>query len=389
MDLYKLQQHRLWTVEEIDFSGDFVSWQTLNPEEQEFISVTLAWFANADNAVCENLLSRFLQEITIPEARGFFSIQSYIEFVHVQTYNMCIQAVIPDLEKQNNLMAAVKTNKIVQPKFETVFRWINSNASLATRLVAFAFVEGVFFASSFASIYWLRKQHKLPGICMANEFIIEDECLHVRFAALLYKHYIEQKLDTNSVHRMASDFVQLEHEFSAAACPSGLRGINKELMRQYVCRVADTVLELLGYEPLYHVANPFDWMMNVGLMGKSNFFEKRVAEYPNSVDPSEPGILLNLGSNSDLTTILFDEPLTDYPHKHKRSVDYEEFETTNTDFATARFLQEAERTTTWSAQENDFEKADPTLKTKKTSKTVKVKKTNKDPKKNKARNTSK
>ena len=296
MDMFKLQQDHLWTLEEIDFCNDDTSFKTLNKEEQHFIRTTLAWFANADNAVCENLMSRFMQEITIPEARGFYAVQAYIEFVHVQTYNMCIQAVVPDHNEQLEVMTAIKTNSIVKPKFDIVVKWTNSAASLGTRVAAFAFTEGVLFASSFASIYWLRKRGKLPGICTANELIIEDECLHVRFAALLYRKYIQEKLEPQVVYQMAQDFVKLEHNFAEEVCPVSLREINQELLKQYICRVADVVLELLGYDNLYNVSNPFDWMKNVGLMGKSNFFEKRETSYPNSVEFCSTDVFSDLGS---------------------------------------------------------------------------------------------
>ncbi len=292
MEMFKRQQENLWTVEEIDFAADHASWLTMNEDEQQYIAVTLAWFANADNAVCKNLLERFMQEIHFPEAKGFFAIQAYIEFVHVQTYNMCILAVIPDTQKQNELLAAVKTNPIVKPKFEMMQKWIDSDASLGQRLVAFAFVEGVFFSSSFASLYWLRKQGKLPGVCFANEKIFWDECLHVIFAAVLYRKYIVHKLKQETVHAMAKDFVRLEHRFVEEACPKMLRGMNPHLMKQYVERVADTILELLGYDTLFKVQNPFEWMAQIGLMGKSNFFEKRVAEYPNSVSSNMDSVVI-------------------------------------------------------------------------------------------------
>jgi ribonucleotide reductase beta subunit family protein with ferritin-like domain len=278
-DLYKRHVQKIWTVEEVDLSEDYKSWKTMNPDEQHFVSVTLAFFANSDNVVLENLATRFTQEICIPEASAFLSIQGFMETVHVETYNLCIDALILDSQKKIDLFKAIETNPIVQPKLEWAIKWIESSKSLAHRLVAFAAVEGIFFASSFASIFWLRKRQKLPGVCFANEKIVEDESLHVRFASMIYKNYIKNKLSTEEVYEIINEAVEIEKRFARESLPVKLIGMNNDLMQQYVCKVADVVLDLLGEKPFYQVKNPFSWMEGLGLVGKSNFFEKRVAEY--------------------------------------------------------------------------------------------------------------
>ena len=48
---------------------------------------------------------------------------------------------------------------------------------------------------------------------------------------------------------------------------------------QYIEFVADRLLVALGYHRLYNATNPFDFMELISLQGKTNFFEKRVAEY--------------------------------------------------------------------------------------------------------------
>ena len=63
------------------------------------------------------------------------------------------------------------------------------------------------------------------------------------------------------------------------ALPVRLIGMNSDLMSQYLEFVADRLLGSLGCEPVYNSENPFDFMQNIALQGKTNFFEKRVAEY--------------------------------------------------------------------------------------------------------------
>jgi ribonucleotide reductase beta subunit family protein with ferritin-like domain len=278
-NLYRLHEQKFWTAEEIDFGEDKQSWATLNSDEQLFISVTLAFFANSDNIVLENLGTRFMKEMCIPEAQSFLAFQCCMENIHVHTYNLCIDAVIQDSKQKIALFKAISTNPIVQPKLQWALKWIESSKSMAHRVVAFAVVEGVFFSSSFASIFWLRKRQKLPGICFANEKIVEDESIHVRFAALIYNKHIKYKLPESEVYALVQEAIEIEHKFVEDALPVKLIGMNSGMMKQYVCKVADVVLSLLGLKPLYNVENPFSWMAGLGLIGKSNFFEKRVAEY--------------------------------------------------------------------------------------------------------------
>ena len=55
--------------------------------------------------------------------------------------------------------------------------------------------------------------------------------------------------------------------------------MNAEQMRQYIEFVADRLInELIGTK-IYNATNPFDFMDMISLRGKTNFFEKRVAEY--------------------------------------------------------------------------------------------------------------
>jgi ribonucleotide reductase beta subunit family protein with ferritin-like domain len=55
--------------------------------------------------------------------------------------------------------------------------------------------------------------------------------------------------------------------------------MNADMMSKYIEFVADRSLTSLGYKKLYNTKNPFDWMELISLQGKTNFFEKRVAEY--------------------------------------------------------------------------------------------------------------
>jgi ribonucleoside-diphosphate reductase subunit M2 len=145
-------------------------------------------------------------------------------------------------------------------------------------LVAFAAVEGIFFSGSFASIFWLKKRGLMAGLTFSNELISRDEGLHTDFACLLFSH-LKHRPSKQCVQDVITEAVGIEQEFLTEALPCALLGMNANLMKQYIEFVADRLLLALGNEKFYKVANPFDFMENISLAGKTNFFEKRVADY--------------------------------------------------------------------------------------------------------------
>jgi len=61
--------------------------------------------------------------------------------------------------------------------------------------------------------------------------------------------------------------------------PCRLISMNSVLMGQYIEFCADRLLLQLGYDKKYNVSCPFDFMEQISIEGKTNFFEKRVGEY--------------------------------------------------------------------------------------------------------------
>ena len=165
-------------------------------------------------------------------------------------------------------------------KANWAFKWIESSNCFAERLIAFAAIEGIFFSGSFCSIFWLKKQGKMPGLTLSNEFISRDEGIHTDFACLLYKH-INNKLTNERIIEIIDEAVTIEMHFVTESLPVELIGMNSRLMQQYIKFVADRLLFTLGVPKKYKVENPFEWMDMISLQGKTNFFERRVSEYQN------------------------------------------------------------------------------------------------------------
>ena len=277
--MYKKQVECFWRAEEIDLSKDLNHWEHLDKDERYFISMILAFFAASDGIVLENLAARFMGEVQLSEARAFYGFQIAMENIHSETYSLLIETYIKNAEEKHTLFHALDNFPCIKKKADWARKWIHDNrSSFATRLVAFACVEGIFFSGAFCSIYWLKKRGLMPGLTFSNELISRDEALHTEFAILLYTKLLK-KMTKARIHEIIKDAVDIETEFICEALPCRLIGMNAKLMTQYIQFVADRLCLQLGYDKIYNVTNPFDFMELISLESKTNFFEKRVDSY--------------------------------------------------------------------------------------------------------------
>ena len=277
--MYKKQIDCFWRAEEIDLTKDLTDWNRLEKDEQYFISMILAFFAASDGIVLENLATRFMGDVQVSEARAFYGFQIAMENVHSESYSLLIDTYIKDEENKERLFNAIDTFPCIKKKADWAKKWIADNrSSFATRLVAFACIEGIFFSGAFCSIFWLKKRGLMPGLTFSNELISRDEALHTEFAILLYSK-LQKKINKSRIYEIVREAVEIETEFICEALPCRIIGMNSDLMTQYIQFVADRLCLQLGYDKIYGTANPFPFMELISLESKTNFFEKRVADY--------------------------------------------------------------------------------------------------------------
>ena len=286
-ELYQNSKRSFWLPEEIDLSKDEADWNSLSDDERYFVSRILSFFAGSDGIVNENINCNFSNEIEIPEVRAFYAIQEAIETIHNETYNLILQKYIKDPEKCYELQRGVIDDITIKKKADFAQRYMNGNIPFRTRILAFACVEGIFFSGSFCAIFWLKKRNLLPGLSFSNELISRDEGMHTDHAVLLYRYIVNQHTQSE-VFKIVETAVDIEDEFITASLPCELIGMNSKMMKEYIRFVADRLLQQLGYNKLWNAENPFDFMENISLEGKTNFFEKRVGEYAKSHGYQEP-----------------------------------------------------------------------------------------------------
>lgn len=278
--VYKKSVSSFWVSEEIDLHRDMDDWEKLTDNEKTFIKNVLAFFAASDGIVNENLAQRFYNDVAIPEVRCVYGFQIAIETIHSETYSLLIDTYIKDDKEKDHLFNAISTIPSVKRKAEWALKWISDDESdFATRLIAFACVEGIFFSGAFCAIYWLKERNGLmPGLCFSNELISRDEALHTEFAVLLYSK-LQNRKSESFIHDIIKECVDIEKEFIIESIPCALLGMNSELMSQYIEYVADRLLVQLGYNKIWNSSNPFDFMERISMSNKTNFFEARVSEY--------------------------------------------------------------------------------------------------------------
>lgn len=285
-EMYKTCLGSFWVPEEIAITDDLSHWPKMSASERFLIKMVLAFFAQADQIVNDNLVENFIHEIGehYKEAKYFYSMQSTIECIHAETYAILLDTYITDGNEKAQMFDAIQNFASIRKKAEWAQEYTDpQKKSLAERLMAFMIVEGLFFAGAFCVIFYFRDRGVLHGLSQSNQLISKDESAHVRFGALMYQKMIDdgliERLSPREVHRAFKRAVEIEKEFITESIPTRLLGINAELMGQYIEFVADYLLKMLGYETIYDVKCPFAFMENISIQSKVNFFERRNEEY--------------------------------------------------------------------------------------------------------------
>ena len=302
-DRYKQHIQAFWTPEEVSLQDDLRDLQTLGEGEIHFIKNVLAYFANSEAMINENLATRFYKEILMPEARCFISIQMLNESIHAEMYGLQIEAYVKDSKEKDRLFNAIQNVACINHKAQWVSKWLNGNQNLLMRLIGFGLVEGLFFAGSFCAIYYFRKRGLLPGFALSNDWISRDEGMHFSFSALMFKtlrdkfnnntltdtdiadmDLITKDVEQSEFEEIVREAVSFEKEFVRDALPVDFIGMNAELMCQYIEAVADRIADLFEFERVFNTENPFDFMRALDVQNVTNFFEKRVSEYQRPTD---------------------------------------------------------------------------------------------------------
>lgn len=271
-----------WVAQEVDLSRDAADRGKVTPEEFALLEKVLGWFGPADEAVLAGLDAVAARHLQTKEARFYLRAQEDQECVHSEAYSLQIQEIIPPGERERVFRAA-RESPLVARAADWIRAWVAYEHPAADFFAAMAFVEGVLFSGFFAAIQHFKEKNVFPGVTQLNEFIVRDEGVHTRFWCFLLAKRLRARPSRAVVEAIARETVTLSDAFFADALPAPVAGLNADLLGAYVRHVADNVLVLAGYEPLFRAENPFPFMDKLALnqVGKSNFFEARPTQYQN------------------------------------------------------------------------------------------------------------
>ncbi len=277
--IFKEQQSVLWTTEEISWDNDKADWDTLPPDAQHFLLHIIAFFASSDMLVIDNLMDQFMSEVTVAECRTFYTLQAYIETIHSETYATALEKFAPAARKQH-LFDALATEPTIQAKGAFADKYMQPDRPFEERLWAFCIFEGVLFAASFASLYWLRTKNKCKGLTFSNELIQRDESLHAKFGVEML-NMMRPPIDPNTAVAILKEAVDIEERFIRKALPANLTGLSTEHVVEYVRHCAERLLSMLQgtHAKPWNATQPLAFMEMISIDSKTNFFEARVAEY--------------------------------------------------------------------------------------------------------------
>lgn len=293
-ELYTKLRDKFWFINEVKLGSDAEDMHKLTPDERRWLENTLAFFAASDGIVLENLVSRVMDAVKIPEARHFFGMQIGNETIHSEMYSELINTLVPRMDRRLELFRAIETSPLIQAKAAWALQFTRDvhNVSLGELLIAYACVEGIMFSSSFACIFNFREKNLFPGLCQANLMISGDEYKHMEHGLLLYAKYVVHKLPEARVLEIVRSAVELELQFVQDALPRAIMGMSAPLMSRYVRYMGNFLVRHLPGIPMPYPEEPscpLPFMEQQGQITITNFFERRVGEYQKMANRRESG----------------------------------------------------------------------------------------------------
>lgn len=303
-DYYQKGVANTWSVQELDFSQDRMQLALgkFSQGELHMLKRIVAFFATGDEIVNDNVTQNLYKHVNSPEYRMYITRQGFEEVVHVDGYLKLLDVYLDNEQERAEAFEAIDKIPSIKAKADFCYKWLDhgmkhpvlltdkSKQDFLLSLLSFGLaVEGLFFISAFAYIYFLRSKGLAQGFAILNDWVARDESMHLEVAIELAKDIIKDypQLWTeelkSKVKEMIQEAVKLEIDFAHDVLSESVTGLPLGQMSQYIQYTADQRLVSIGLEPVYGVTNPFDWMVMQGMQPLTNFFEKRVSEYQTGI----------------------------------------------------------------------------------------------------------
>lgn len=301
---YRKQLDAFWTSDEIDLRNDYVDYNKLSKEERTVLDACLAFLSRADIMMIDTLMTCLYYLSKTPEEKMFYSIQACIEGIHSEAYSQFIKTIAPLEMDRKRIFDVADSLESGKKKSAWMKKYMTEECDVATLVLVYICVEGIFFLAPFQVQFWFQSRKLLPGIMFGNELISRDENIHKERGETKYRSLkMHERLSVEDAHRIVSEAVNMEIEFTKEILPAPIKDLKPEDIIAYIEILGDSILTNCNYPPKYNrdKSDIPPYMKNGSLAIKTNFYEHKVGAYSQkikgseNIDPFSDDYHLNIG----------------------------------------------------------------------------------------------
>lgn len=280
-----------WRPQEISVKKDAKDFRELPEHEKRIFLLNLKYQTLLDSVQGRSPNVCLLPIVSLPELENWIETWAFSETIHSRSYTHIIRSVLPNPtevfdsilldEKILNRAGAVtkyydelhKMNCIRETNY-ALYDEREHKKALYLCLHSIAALEAVRFYVSFACSFSFAERDLMNGNADIVKLICRDESIHWKGTQYMINLVIQGKDDPvmQEIHRECLDEVtklwidanQQEKEWAEYLFKDGsMRGLNKDILCQYVDYITDHRMRSVGLESPFSVGkNPLPWMSN-------------------------------------------------------------------------------------------------------------------------------
>ena len=297
MDLYDQAVANTWFPNEIQLGEDLADFARMTDDERHALTYLMSYFNPNELLVNKALAFGVYPYVNAAECHLYLAKQMWEEANHCMAFEYVLETFPIDREQAYESHVSVPS-MAAKEEFEVRFitRMTEQTLDIATtegkqdfirNLIAYnVILEGIWFYSGFMVALSFRQRNLLRNFGSLIDWIVRDESLHLKFGINLILTVLEENPEVATeefaaeIRQMSLDGVTMEEAYNRDLLPTGILGLNAQVVNDYVRYLTDRRLEELGFEPEFNVANPAKWMAAANdTFELVNFFEATNTSY--------------------------------------------------------------------------------------------------------------
>ncbi|MGL4452289.1 MAG: ribonucleotide-diphosphate reductase subunit beta [Sarcina sp.] len=292
-DWYRQAMNNFWIPEEINLAQDLKDYKKLTVDEKTAYDKILSFLIFLDSIQTANL-GNINNYVTASEVNLCLTIQAFQEAVHSQSYSYMLDSICSP-EERNEILYQWKDDEILLERNKFIGDLYNGFIENPTMhnfiksVMANYILEGVYFYSGFMFFYNLERNGKMPGSAQEIRYINRDENTHLWLFRNIIRELTREMPEVfteefiNELRGMLQTGVENEIAWGKYVIGNRVKGINENLIENYIKYIGNLRLRDLGFEILYpeHTENPAKWVEQYSdpNMVKTDFFEAKSTAY--------------------------------------------------------------------------------------------------------------